>query len=108
MNRNLIIGLLVTAAAIVIYLKVVQPPEEPPIVVPPVRPPVVPPVMPPVRPPEAHVPVAWALFVRLFPELAAVIERQYRAAGFPHPPYVMVPPEMLRQAMDKARVRVIA
>ncbi len=90
MNRNLTIGLIAIVAAIVVYLKMVQPPEEPPVV-----------------PPGAPVPVAFDVYRRLFPVLAAKIERIYREAGHPLPLFVYVPPEMLRQAMDRAEVRVI-
>ncbi len=57
------------------------------------------PILPvPAPRPEQPVRVPWAEFVRLFPGLAAVVEKQYRAAGLPPPPYVMVAPGMMPQA----------
>ncbi len=60
--------------------------------------PALPPVVPPVVRPGAPVPVPWNEYRRLFPDLAAKIERIYREARHPLPPHVYVPPEMLERA----------
>ncbi|MBT9133025.1 MAG: hypothetical protein DDT33_01556 [Firmicutes bacterium] len=62
-------------------------------------PPGVPPiVIQPVVPPGALVRVPWDEYKRLFPVLAAKIEKVYLKAGHPLPPYIEVPPEKMKLA----------